>query len=131
MSIATIVESVVDGPLPVRLEAYDGSAAGPTDAPYRLRVESERGVSYVATAPGDLGLARAYLTGELTVDGVHPGDPYEVLAAMSRIRYRRPGRDDVVELARLLGVKGLTPPPRRRRRACRAGAGSPRGCATP
>ena len=32
MSIADIVESVVDGPLPLRFEAYDGSAAGPPEA---------------------------------------------------------------------------------------------------
>ncbi len=83
VSIAQIVESVVDGPLPLRLEAYDGSAAGPADARYRLRIENERGVSYLATAPGDLGMARAYVTGDLTVEGAHPGDPYELLATMA------------------------------------------------
>ncbi|NHA67646.1 class I SAM-dependent methyltransferase [Phycicoccus flavus] len=111
MSIAQIVESVVDGPLPLRLEAYDGSSAGPADARYRLRIENERGVSYLATAPGDLGMARAYVTGDLTVEGGHPGDPYELLSTMAGVRYRRPHKDQVLELARTLGVKGLTPPP--------------------
>ena len=32
MSIAEIVDSVVDGPLPVGLRAYDGSSLGPADA---------------------------------------------------------------------------------------------------
>lgn len=111
MSIAQIVESVVDGPLPLRVEAYDGSSVGPVGADVRLRIENRRGMSYLATAPGDLGLARAYVTGDLTVHGVHPGDPYDVLAAMSSIRFRRPGREQVLELSRMLGMKGFTPPP--------------------
>ncbi|WP_249138534.1 class I SAM-dependent methyltransferase [Phycicoccus avicenniae] len=111
MSIADIIDSVVEGPLPLRVEAYDGSAAGPADADYRLRITSERGVSYLATAPGDLGMARAYVTGEMEVDGVHPGDPYALLATMAGIRYRRPPREQAVELARTLGPRGLTPPP--------------------
>ena len=111
MSIAEIIESVVDGPLPLRVEAYDGSGAGPADAGYRLRIENERGVSYLATAPGDLGMARAYVTGDLSVEGVHPGDPYDLLSTMSSIRYRRPSREHLLELTRTLGPKGLTPPP--------------------
>ena len=38
-------------------------------------------MSYLITAPGPLGLARAYLQGDLEIDGVHPGDPYELLRA--------------------------------------------------
>ncbi len=111
MSIAQIVESVVDGPLPLRVEAYDGSAVGPAEAARRLTVATPRGLSYLATAPGDLGLARAYVSGDLHVDGVHPGDPYELLADLSGVRFRRPGREQVLELSRTLGVRGLTPPP--------------------
>ncbi|HMM94727.1 MAG: class I SAM-dependent methyltransferase [Micrococcales bacterium] len=111
MSIAQIVESVVDGPLPLRVEAYDGSAAGPDASPVRLRIENQRGVSYLATAPGDLGMARAYVVGDLTVQGVHPGDPYELLTTMASLRYRRPGREQVLELSRMLGLRGFTPPP--------------------
>ncbi|MGG5258777.1 class I SAM-dependent methyltransferase [Phycicoccus avicenniae] len=111
MSIAQIVESVVDGPLPLRVEAYDGSAVGPAEAARRLTVSTPRGLSYLATAPGDLGLARAYVSGDLLVDGVHPGDPYDLLADLSGVHFRRPGREQVLELSRMLGVRGLTPPP--------------------
>ncbi|MBM6399746.1 class I SAM-dependent methyltransferase [Phycicoccus sonneratiae] len=111
MSIAQIVESVVDGPLPLRVEAYDGSGVGPAEAARRLTVATPRGLSYLATAPGDLGLARAYVSGDLRVEGVHPGDPYDLLADLSGVRFRRPGREQVLELSRMLGVRGLTPPP--------------------
>ncbi len=111
MSIAQIVESVVDGPLTLRIEAYDGSATGPPESARRLRIETPRGISYLATAPGDLGLARAYVAGDLSVTGVHPGDPYDLLVDMADIRFRRPGREEVLELSRTLGLKALAPPP--------------------
>lgn len=111
MSIARIVESFADGELPVRVEAYDGSAAGPPDAPRRLSIDTPRGVSYLATAPGDLGLARAYVSGDLSVSGVHPGDPYDLLVDLAGLSFRRPGREEVLELSRALGLRALAPPP--------------------
>ncbi len=63
--------------LPLRFTAYDGSSAGPADAAYGLNLLNERGLAYIMTAPGDLGLARAYVSGDLEIVGVHPGDPYD------------------------------------------------------
>ena len=54
-----------DGEPPFRITAYDGSSAGPADAPHGLDLRTERGLSYLVTAPGDLGLARAYVMGDL------------------------------------------------------------------
>ncbi len=110
MSIAQLVESVVDGPLPLRVEAFDGSAAGPEASQRRMRIDTPRGVAYLATAPGDLGLARAYVAGDLTLEGVHPGDPYDLLVDLAGVRFHRPGLEDLLELSRTLGVRGLTPP---------------------
>ena len=42
---------------------------------------TERGLAYLLTAPGDLGFARAYVAGDLELDGVHPGDPYDAARA--------------------------------------------------
>ena len=41
----------------VRFEAYDGSAAGPVEAPLHLELRSKRGLDYLLTAPSTLGLA--------------------------------------------------------------------------
>ncbi len=111
MSIAEIVGSVVEGPLPLRLVAYDGSQIGPPESARALNLRTPRGAAYLATAPGDLGLARAYVSGDLTVDGVHPGDPYDLLVDMAALRFRRPSPTVALDLARTLGVKGLAPPP--------------------
>lgn len=110
-TIAALIDDVVDGPLPLRITAYDGSKTGPDSAPRSLHIANPRGVSYIATAPGDLGMARAYTMGDLQLDGVHPGDPYAALVDLERLEFRRPAPHLVVDLARILGVRGLTPPP--------------------
>ena len=71
------------GQLPLKFTAYDGSTAGPDDAELGLDLLTPRGTTYLATAPGDLGLARAYVSGDLEPHGVHPGDPYELLRALA------------------------------------------------
>jgi cyclopropane-fatty-acyl-phospholipid synthase len=54
--------------LPVRLRAWDGSEAGPADAPV-LAVRSLRALQRILWRPGELGLARAYVSGDLDVEG--------------------------------------------------------------
>ncbi len=75
LSMAEIFESATEGPQPLRFTAFDGSATGPEDAPCGLHLKSPRGAAYLATAPGDLGLARAYISGELDLVGAHPATP--------------------------------------------------------
>ncbi|MBV9313531.1 MAG: class I SAM-dependent methyltransferase [Pseudonocardia sp.] len=68
-SVADIFHRVIGSTAPVRITAYDGSVAGPPDAAVALRLRSSRALAYLARAPGSLGLARAYITGDLDVDG--------------------------------------------------------------
>ncbi|MCX3063053.1 SAM-dependent methyltransferase [Streptomyces beihaiensis] len=66
--LAALAEAALDGPLPVRLRAWDGSEAGPADAPVVV-VRSRRALRRLLWQPGELGLAQAYITGELDVEG--------------------------------------------------------------
>ncbi|SCL28477.1 cyclopropane-fatty-acyl-phospholipid synthase [Micromonospora nigra] len=110
--VADVVRALTAGPLPVRVTGYDGSAVGPADAGITLSIRSERGLSYLLTAPGDLGMARAYVSGDLALDGVHPGDPYEALRILKdELRVRTPAVAEVVHLVRGLGWERLLPPP--------------------
>ncbi|EME66287.1 cyclopropane-fatty-acyl-phospholipid synthase [Rhodococcus ruber BKS 20-38] len=114
LTLAQILETVTGGELPVRFTAYDGSSAGPTDAPYGLRLTSTRGTTYLATAPGDLGMARAYVSGDLEAEGVHPGNPYELLKALGDLHFQRPPALTLAQIARSLGLetlKPIAPPP--------------------
>ena len=91
LTLAEILEIFADGQLPFKFSAYDGSTAGPDDAEFGLDLLTPRGTTYLATAPGDLGLARAYVSGDLELHGVHPGDPYELLKALAeQMDFRRP-----------------------------------------
>ena len=75
LTLAEVLEMFSGGRLPLRFTAYDGSSAGPADAPFGLDLKTPRGTTYLATGFGDLGLARAYIAGDLDIQGVHPGDP--------------------------------------------------------
>lgn len=111
MTIAQAFDKLLAAPLPLRFTAYDGSASGPDDAPFKLHLATPRGLSYLVTAPGDLGLARAYVSGDLEVEGVHPGDPYEVLRLLKNgLRMRRPSPAEAVEMLRSVGLSSLRPP---------------------
>lgn len=112
LSLAEILDVLTDGPLPFRFTAYDGSATGPADAKVALHLRTPRGATFLATAPGSLGMTRAYITGDLEVTGAHPGDPYDLLAnVLTKISWRRPDALTLVRLARSLGIPKLVPPP--------------------
>jgi cyclopropane-fatty-acyl-phospholipid synthase len=66
--VAEVVTTALGQP-PLRVTAYDGSASGPRDASVELRLTSPRALSYLITAPGSLGFARAFVSGELEVEG--------------------------------------------------------------
>src|SRR6202165_4343856 len=96
--------------LPLKFTAYDGSSAGPDDATLGLDLRTPRGTTYLATAPGDLGLARAYVAGDLEPHGVHPGDPYELLKALAlKMDFRRPPARVLANIVRSIGFERLVP----------------------
>ena len=75
----------------LRFTAYDGSSAGAEDAVLGMDLLTPRGTTYLATAPGELGLARAYVAGDIEARGVHPGDPYDVLKLLAeKVEFTRP-----------------------------------------
>ena len=116
LSLAEILETFAGGgELPLKFSAYDGSSAGPDDAELGLDLLTPRGTTYLATAPGDLGLARAYVSGDLDVHGVHPGDPYELLKALDQsMDFKRPPARVLVDIVRSIGIerlKPIAPPP--------------------
>ena len=111
VTLGQIFDELFGPGAPVRFTAYDGSSAGTPDAPIGIRLKNPRGVSYLLTAPGSLGMARAYLQDDLEIDGVHPGDPYELLKTMEDLHMRRPSPARLVQWLRALGLDTLKPPP--------------------
>ena len=66
--LAEIGSRAFGGTLPVRIRAWDGSSAGPVDAP-TLVVHTPAALTRLLYRPGELGLAQAYVTGEIDVEG--------------------------------------------------------------
>lgn len=111
LTIAEMLDLLLEDGLPFRFEAYDGSKGGPDDASITMHLENERGLSYILTAPGDLGFARAYVSGDISFDGIHPGNPYEaMLLALNQLRVRVPSPGEFVQILRSLGLSTLNPP---------------------
>ena len=66
--LAAVVRRVVGDDLPVGLRAWDGSEVGPPGAPVVV-LRNRRALRRLLWRPDELGLARAYVTGDLDVDG--------------------------------------------------------------
>ena len=103
--IAPVLASVVGPGSPILFEAYDGSSAGPPDAVSRIYIKDPRALNYVATAPSDLGLARAYVSGYLDLEG----DMFTTLQMLSRDRIGSLSWQERLQVLRRLGPGILRP----------------------
>ncbi|MEU4689026.1 class I SAM-dependent methyltransferase [Actinoplanes sp. NPDC023714] len=106
-----LLETLLQTPLPVRLRAWDDSEAGPAGAPVVV-VRHRRALRRLVWQPNQLGLARAYVAGEMDVEG----DLYDVLARLAPLLWRAPGVKDVplrsvMGEAVRLGIVGSNPKP--------------------
>ena len=112
--LAGLLHPLLGGELPVRIRAWDGSEAGPADAPV-LQLTSRRALRRLLWHPDELGIAQAYITGELDVpggaaelaDGPAPG-----LAARPG---RQQGRPDQLDAEQKLAAAAARGPARRAR----------------
>jgi cyclopropane-fatty-acyl-phospholipid synthase len=113
-----LAEDTLGMTIPVRLRAWDGSEAGPVDAPV-LVIGRKRALRHVIWKPGELGVARAYVQGDLDVEGDLGDGLRAVWAAVREARASddRAGRPHIgprlalraVRLAVRLGAIGRRP----------------------
>src|SRR5829696_8369402 len=107
MRVAALVESILDGQAPVAVRAYDGSRAGPPDAPATLVIRSSDAFRRILTARGELGIARAYVAGDMEVEG-------DMFAALE-LRHSLPGLcirpEHLARMAKVIGWRALVPLP--------------------
>ncbi|MFJ1600895.1 class I SAM-dependent methyltransferase [Streptomyces sp. NPDC088261] len=82
--LTTLAEELLGAPLPVRIRAWDGSESGPPNAPV-LIIRNRRALRRLLWKPGELGLARAWVAGEIDVDG----DLYALLERLAGIIWER------------------------------------------
>ncbi|MFD8235765.1 class I SAM-dependent methyltransferase [Streptomyces sp. NPDC059696] len=75
---------LLGAPLPVRIRAWDGSQSGPPGAP-TLVVRNRRALRRLLWKPGELGLARAWVAGDLDIEG----DLYTTLDLLAGLVWER------------------------------------------
>ncbi|MEV0976683.1 cyclopropane-fatty-acyl-phospholipid synthase family protein [Streptomyces sp. NPDC049915] len=92
LRLTRLLEQLLGVPLPVRIRAWDGSQAGPPGAP-TLIVRNRRALRRLLFKPGELGLARAWVAGDVEIEG----DLYAALDLLADLIWDR-GED-----ARTLG----------------------------
>lgn len=134
--LAALAEEVLGAPLPIRIRAWDHSETGPPHAPV-LVLRRRRALHRLLWKPGELGLARAWVAGDLDVEG----DLYEALDRLAGLLWERGSatprrskaaaalkalRDPALRSAArtLVGLAGPAlppPPPREEARAVRRG----------
>src|ERR1022692_3399063 len=103
------------GELPLRLRAWDGSEVGPPDRP-TLVVRDRKALRRLLWQPGELGLARAYVAGELDVDGdltecLRLGGPAPRDRNLTGARLSPGGRVAAARAAVRLGIVCMPPAP--------------------
>ncbi|MCG5219843.1 class I SAM-dependent methyltransferase [Streptosporangium soli] len=103
MSLAQVFEKMVGSDTGIAFAAYDGSKAGPAGADVRIEVKSPIAVAYLAQAPGELGLARAYVSGHIDVRG----DMYTLLDRMWSLTISDLSTSEKLAAVRALGMKPL------------------------
>jgi len=111
---APLLQAILGGAPPVRFEFWDGSFAGPQEGANVVRVQSPHALRRMIWSPGELGLGRAYVAGDLDVQG----DVFTVLrtlqsAASNDAQLGIGAAVSALGVARRLGALGLPlePPP--------------------
>ncbi|MEW2357319.1 class I SAM-dependent methyltransferase [Spirillospora sp. NPDC029432] len=100
--------------LPIRVRAWDGSVVGPPGAP-EFVLRHRRALRRLLWKPGEMGLVRAYVAGELDIEG----DVFAALGAVQRvmrggdepIRLSSDDKREIVRTAVMLGAVGPEPKP--------------------
>ena len=112
-----LLTEVLGRELPLRIRAWDDTEAGPADAPALIWLRSRRALRRLVWDPNELGLGRAYVSGDIDVEGdlygalklAGVGQPREARAVSTR-----PGRKERLRSARAaaaLGAVGRRPEP--------------------
>jgi cyclopropane-fatty-acyl-phospholipid synthase len=115
MQVADAFSRLLGEGTPVRLVAYDGSTSGPADAESTVELRSTRALNYLLTSPGQLGIGRAYVAGDLEVHG----DMYTAMRTISEVQFGNVSWSERLDLLRNVGLgrlRPVAPPPEEIRR---------------
>lgn len=113
-TVAPLIRAVLGAEAPVAIRGWEGSRSGPANAQWALTINNRRGLRRLLWAPNELGFARAYVSGDIEIEG-------DLLAGLSvleqlsdpangpGVRVDSETKRALVTTALRLGVIGLPP----------------------
>ncbi|MET0703030.1 MAG: class I SAM-dependent methyltransferase, partial [Mycobacterium sp.] len=114
--VAPLVRAAVGPDAPLEIKGWDGSRTGTLNAQWALKFNNRRGLRRLLWAPNELGFARAYVSGDIEIEGDLLAG-MEVLEQMSDptrgpgVRVDAETRKTLVKAALRLGIVGPPPKP--------------------
>jgi cyclopropane-fatty-acyl-phospholipid synthase len=112
--VGPLVHALLGPQPPLRVQFWDGSAVGSADAKGTIHLRSTDALKRILWRPNELGIARAYIAGDLDVEG----DLYEMIAVLrdvtsGNMRFGLSAAPAGARGERRLGLFGapLRPPP--------------------
>ncbi len=105
MQLAEVLDHVTGAETGIEFRAYDGSRCGPRDAAVVVELRSPRALRYLVQARNELGLARAYVSGELEVYG----DLHHALRRLWRVNEGELPAAERLQMLRSVGWRALRP----------------------
>jgi len=83
-ALSPLVRNLLGDRTPVRFELWDGSSIGPEDGAGTIHVRSADALRRILWVPGELGVGRAYVAGDIEVEG----DIVAMLASLHEVARR-------------------------------------------
>ncbi len=115
-AVAPLVFATLGDEIPIEIACWDGSRAGPSTARWQVNIVNRRGLRRLLWVPNELGFARAYVSGDIEIEG-------DLLAGLNMleqvsdpnsgpgVRIDTDTRRAVMKAALRLGLIGLPPKP--------------------
>lgn len=106
-SLGGLLVELLGDDLRLQVRAYDGTELGPTDAKAAIVIHSPDALRRILTRPGELGFARAYVAGDIDIDG----DIFELFRLRDRIPSPKLSPAQLLRVARMMHLRDLVPLP--------------------
>ena len=115
-AVAPLVHAAVGREAPVEIRGWDGSRTGPPNAQWAMKINNRRGLRRLLWAPNDLGFARAYVSGDIEIEGdlLAGMEVLEQMSAPARgpgVRIDAETKKALMKAALRLGIIGPPPKP--------------------
>lgn len=100
--LAPLVHATLGDRVPIRLQCWDGSEFGPSDAAVCVRIARRRALRRIMWQPNELGFARAYVCGDVLIEG----DLWAAMTAFEEVADPERGPGVQIDSATLRALAG-------------------------